>query len=169
MRAGFMRLNRTLSTKSTPPYRFMVGIDGSPASEMALKTVAHLVDSERGDTLKLLHIPRVIDTLVNADMEKELLAAIINDSQRVIKSAEVYLDKSFPDIKHSSLITDQYRGVRANLFDAVTDIDILVLGSKGHSKFHKFFVGSTVDFALNHLHTDLLVVRPKSDISGKSE
>ncbi|MBP2328764.1 nucleotide-binding universal stress UspA family protein [Kibdelosporangium banguiense] len=138
----------------------VVGVDGSPASEAAIK-FAFEEASLRGCALIALHtwteifidpelnVDRIaFDTTVLEQRERELL------SQRLAGWPEKY-----PDVQVTRVVK-QDRPVRA-LLDYDEEAQLLVVGSRGLGGYHGMLLGSTSQALMHYTQTPLVVVRPE--------
>ncbi|MCE7004677.1 universal stress protein [Kibdelosporangium philippinense] len=137
----------------------VVGVDGSPASEAAIKFAFEEASLRRTSLIAVhtwtevyldpeLNVDRIaLDTTVLEERERELLA------QRLAGWQEKY-----PDVPVTRVVT-KGRPVRA-LLDYDEQAQLIVVGSRGLGGYHGMLLGSTSQALMHYTLTPLAVVRP---------
>lgn len=137
----------------------VVGVDGSPASEEAIK-FAFEEASLRGCPLITLHtwtevfidpelnVDRIVfDTTILEQRERELLA------QRLAGWQEKY-----PDVQVDRIVTQD--SPARSLIDQASGAQLVVVGSRGRGGLAGLLLGSTSQALLHHAPCPVAVVRP---------
>ncbi|MBS1237926.1 MAG: hypothetical protein H6R37_1170 [Deltaproteobacteria bacterium] len=144
--------------------KILVGCDFSPDSSLALEYGLSLAQEFQAD-LHLAHVvePPRYDDLVKPSEARETfrqkvrqtvqdkLAAMVPEEARTWCNPVTALLAGQP---HEELIK----------YAVVNDIDLVVLGVRGHSLVETFFVGSTTDRVLRRAPCPVLSVQPKSQV-----
>jgi nucleotide-binding universal stress UspA family protein len=146
----------------------VVGVDGSPASEEAIRFAFEEASLRRCPLIALhtwtevfidpeLNVDRIVfDTTVLEQRERELLA------QRLAGWQEKY-----PDVQVTRVVKRD-RPVRA-LLDYDGDAQLIVVGSRGLGGYHGMLLGSTSQALMQYTQSPLVVVRPQIPSTSRSE
>jgi nucleotide-binding universal stress UspA family protein len=134
--------------------RIVVGVDGSPSSQHALRWAARLADA-LGLSLEAVtswHYPQTYGwSLAYADDWQPS-----EDARRVQETA---VGEVFGDARPSDLVTEVVEGPAARvLLDAARGAAMLVLGSRGHGGFAGLLLGSVSSACAEHADCPVLVV-----------
>lgn len=149
----------TTETKYGP---VVVGVDGSPVSEMAVE-YAFAEAAARGAVLRAVH------TWMDAQTQASLGGLAVVESrwdeieadhaQLVKQDLQPFVNR-YPDVQVELVLTRE-RPVKA-LADAAKDSQLLVLGSHGRGGFKGMLLGSTSRALLQSAPCPMMVVRPDS-------
>ena len=139
-----------------------VGIDGSPASELALDWAVAEAQRRRRP-LELVHVPwtgpvsmdpGMWGTAVDVDAAERAADAIIEDARnRVATMAPALVVR---------VVRAQGPAARA-LVEASWTSEVVVLGAHGHGGFARAVFGSTSSQVATHAHCPVVVVRESTD------
>lgn len=142
--------------------KILVAIDGSEASYKALTQAESWAQQE----LHLLHVGP-ISLLDLAQPRVSMLGEDILPKQiqeRLEANGRKLLDDACGRVKRSDLKVETHL-VLGHPGEAITleaeegNYDCVVVGSSGHGKVRKFFLGSVSDYVVRHCHRPVLVVR----------
>lgn len=142
--------------------RIVVGVDGSPSSEQALRW--GLEQAERtGAVVVAVHAWRVSASYASAT----LLAA----SDDPAAAAERWLEETVAKAVSGSPPVQVRRRVRSGhpaavLVDAAADADLLVVGSRGRGGFAGALLGSVGQHCIHHAPCPVVVVRGAGGSQG---
>jgi len=136
--------------------KIVVAIDGSPASEKALAAAVDLAEHCRAELLAIgvAEVPEVVGMMDEVD--------------ELRRGAETH----FRQIGERAVEFARSRGlglrsfvVRGHAADAIVRFaeseraSLVVIGSHGHSRIARFFLGSTSDRVSEHCHCSVLIVK----------
>jgi nucleotide-binding universal stress UspA family protein len=127
-----------------PTGAIVVGVEGSPASEVAAMWAAEFA-SRAGSTLRAVvawHEPTL--SRWGAGLTAEDLAEMYGaDAQRVAAAAIERCRQEYPDLSIDVIVE---RGPASEVLTAAarqTDVQLLIVGSRGHGSIASTFLGST--------------------------
>ena len=133
--------------------KILVGFDGSEGSEQALNRAMLLLE-EYGEMIILAVIPSPSDkTFVDEEMHKKLKKKAENMVSEVVR------DMGPQDFKITGLVEE---GDPASVIIDVAnrlDVDLIVLGGKGHSELGQYLIGSVANKVVQYAHKPVMVVR----------
>jgi len=142
----------------TPSRRIVVGVDGSAPSIRALQWAARQADWS-GATLEVLTAwtfpehPAPLGIVVRVPWPEELMAEARLKLDEVIRDA-------LPDIGPQRVHAQVIRGSAVQvLLDAVSDADLLVVGSHGRGGMAELLLGSVSERCVRHAGCTVVVVR----------
>lgn len=142
------------------PYRHLLcPVDFSDASRKALEWSSRF-SKETGARLTVLH---VVDTALLTVGNLVAAPEIFAELRRRADEGFVALRKD-PDLKHASFEFEE--GVpEAVIVSAAAErgVDLVVMGTHGHSGFEKFFLGSVTEKVLHRTRVPLLTLSPSAD------
>jgi nucleotide-binding universal stress UspA family protein len=146
------------------PYRdaVVVGVDGSPTSELAVKFAAAEA-ARRGLSLVAVYSWRAPAPMVAADMESGWLHEPTPADGRVLAEAVQGLDEMYPGLEISLEMTGS-APIDA-LRDAASGAHLLVVGTHGRHGISKFWLGSVSHQMLLAMPCPVVVVRPARPIA----
>ena len=138
-----------------PKRKILVPLDFDSPSAQALEAAKAMVPSP--ESITVLHVlPKL------SSMEPGVVAGSTTDALRTEKALAV-VRKKLADEGESGVVEVLVRiGSPEKLIVAVSkeiDADLIVLTSRGHSRAHDFFLGSTVDGVLHATQRPVLVLR----------
>jgi len=140
--------------------RVVVGVDGSPRSEEALRYGAAVAKWQNW-TLHIVHTWHVNYPIGPLAMDFRDIAREAQDAAtRTMRDAEkdVLGDDASLDIRRSL-----EEGPAAKiLIDASEGADLLIVGSRGRGSFSSLALGSVGQACVHHAHCPVLIVRPKT-------
>jgi nucleotide-binding universal stress UspA family protein len=147
--------------------KILLATDGSPGSLKAAKKAASLARSIPGGQATLvvvniapLHLIDLATDRLNMSGEDVLPTEL---EVRLKKNSEDILAATLKQIEGVEGI--QTRSLLGHPSDAICDVaeeigaDLIVVGSGGHSKLHKLFLGSVSNQIVSHSPCDVLVVK----------
>lgn len=140
--------------------KILVPTDGSDFSlkaERAALELAKIMDAE------IIAVSIVENSFVNGlpldDEVYELNSILKEDSEKNISEFEtIDADEHF-DIKITPIIKEGSPAKEILNVAEEEDVDLIMIGSSGKSKFDKFLMGSVADKVSNHAHCSVMVVR----------
>jgi nucleotide-binding universal stress UspA family protein len=135
---------------------FMVAIDGSEGSDMAL---SHTLDLLKKD----------LDDLILIHIRKKLLLqskeGALDHKKEADELLKKYADRAHSaHVKHVQVVCEEAEDVREEIVTQAKYLaaDYLVLGSRGLTKISRMVVGSVSDFCVHHAPCPVLIVREKA-------
>jgi nucleotide-binding universal stress UspA family protein len=134
--------------------KILVAIDGSPASEKALAAAVDLAVHDRAELLAIgvAEVPEVVGMVDEVDELRRGAEAHF----RLIGEAAVVFARNRSVIPRSVV-------VRGHAADAIVrfaeseGVSMVVIGSHGHSRIARFFLGSTSDRVNEHCHCSVMI------------
>ena len=143
-----------------PAQRIAVGIDGSENSQRAVRWALNNVHA--GDTVILVHVwhPYIYGT--------ELATAFTIDDSVATALLEEQFAKFLPMAKEHGIMLKRtlIQGDARNSLQ-IPNIDLLVLGARGHSGIVGLLLGSVADYVTKHSTVPVVVVPPESHVNEK--
>ncbi|MCJ7830367.1 MAG: universal stress protein [Desulfobacterales bacterium] len=143
--------------------RILVGCDFSRDSELAFQYALSLAQEFEAE----LHLVHVVEPPIYLDLLKISIEQRRELQQELRANLRNRLDQMVPeDARHwcrpqASLLDGQPFGELSD-YAASHDIDLIVLGVRGHTLTETLFVGSTTDRVLRRAACPVLSVRPKN-------
>ncbi len=148
--------------------KILVALDGSPVSNKAAKYAIHIAKVENAK-LVLMHVVEDIKQggaiglhakYGNVRMVEGFRRARTKAAEKWMAEIQSQADKA--DIKHASEIViddgTSEGGIIAS-YAKKNDIDLIVMGKRGQSKFRQLLLGSVTNTVINHAPCPVLVVR----------
>ncbi len=140
--------------------KILVPTDGSDfakkAEHVALE-MAKLMDSE------IIAVSIIENSFVNGlpldDEVYELNTILKEDSENNIKEFEHMDDEEDFNVKITSIIKEGSPAKEILKVAEEENVDLIVIGSSGKSRFDKFLMGSVADKVSKHAHCSVLVAR----------
>ena len=133
--------------------KILVGFDGSEGSEQALNRAIMMMEPY-GELVLLAVVPSPEDhTFVDEEIYKKLKKKAENLVNDVIS------DLGTHEFKISGMVEE---GDPASIIIEIAnsiDVDLIVLGSKGHSEFGHYLIGSVANKVVQYAHKPVMVVR----------
>ncbi len=133
--------------------KILVGFDGSEGSEQALNRAMMLID-EYGDLFLLAVVPSPTDkSYVDVDAYENMK-----------KKADVLIKNAIIDLgKQGFTLTGivEEGDPAAKIIDVSNrlNVDLIVLGSKGHSELGRYLIGSVANKVVQYAAKPVMVVR----------
>ena len=143
------------------PKRILVGCDFSSDSDLAYQYGVSLAQEEEAE----LHLVHVVEPPIYQNVLANHLGANENHRQPIISILQEKLDRMVPeDARHwCRLKTSLLEGKsdeELTRYATLNDIDLIVLGVRGHGLVEALFVGSTTDRVARRAPCPVLAVRP---------
>ena len=142
----------------------LIPTDFSEAAEHALQRAAMLARQNTAE-LHLLHI--IAPPVHNSEMPDMILAPMGDLNEQVKLAAEERLQKTAEQVGNDVVVHQHVRETFAHPADAIsevateTEIDLIVIGSHGHSGLMHILIGSTAEKIVRESSCDVLVVKPE--------
>jgi nucleotide-binding universal stress UspA family protein len=136
--------------------KVLVAIDGSPASEKALRVAVDLAAHSDADLLAIgvAEVPEVVGMMDEVDELRRGAEAQF----RMIGEAAVAYAKS-RGVELRSVVVRGHAADAIVRFAESEQVDLVVTGHHGHSGIVRFFLGSTSDRVSAHCHCSVLIVK----------
>ena len=149
----------TGSNESPPPGEVVVGVDGSPGSLAALGWARTEASTRRVGLHAVIAWELPVESIFGA-------MVTVGDFHPVV-AAEEALAKALADIGISpadeTVTTAAVEGYATEaLLDAAAHAQLLVVGSRGHSKFIEALLASVSQHLAAHAPCPVVVIRPRS-------
>ncbi|MCX6529882.1 MAG: universal stress protein [Actinobacteria bacterium] len=143
-----------------PKQRIAVGIDGSENSHAAVKwAIEH---ARQSDTVILVHVwhPYVYGT--------ELATAFTIDDTAATELLEAEFVRFVPLAKeHEVMLKRELIEGDARDTLNIPNIDLLVIGARGHSGIAGILLGSVADYVTRHATVPVVVIPPDNRVTTK--
>lgn len=140
--------------------RLLLALDGSDASKYATDFITRL-PWPSGTEVTVVTV--VVDTAmgeIDAEVWMKIRETAHQTAQQNYQEAVAKLSAKFAKVEH---VLEEGHPNRAILEVAKRrDVDLIVLGARGHSLVARVLLGSTSDYVANHARCPVLVVRPPS-------
>ena len=133
--------------------KILVGFDGSEGSRQALDRSISLLD-EHGELLVLAVIPSPSDKTF---VDKEMYKTIKKKAELMIDELVSSIGKQ--DFTIKGIIEQGDPSVQIINASNRLNVDLIVLGSKGTSKFGRYLLGSVANKVVQYAHKPVMVVR----------
>ena len=135
--------------------RILIGYDGSDSSAKALETARRLAERD-GAEIRVLSVARPPE--VGDDVEAE---AVIENSRRHYQSLLDRLRATVPAgrINAHFLVTVGHPAQQIIYNADRHEVDLIVVGDRGHSKFAQLLLGSVSREVAQHADRQVLIVR----------
>jgi nucleotide-binding universal stress UspA family protein len=143
--------------EETPGGPVVVGVDGSPASLVAL-AAAWDEAAARDAVLRVVHawaLPGLGS--VTGRKYADLVRGAVDDAHALLDQAEAQVAAGRPAVKTERVLGD--RGAAAELVDASQGAQLLAVGTHGDGALRGLLLGSTTQAVLRHAHCPVLVAR----------
>jgi nucleotide-binding universal stress UspA family protein len=141
------------------PAQVIVGVDGSPQSNLALRWAATEA-ARRGSVLHVVHAFHVRGP-DSAFSPEEAERAASDDGHKIVEGALRTARATAPQV--SATGTSVLSGAAKALMDAAQPGDLVVVGNRGHSEFAAMVAGSTCQQVALHSPASVAVVRGRPD------
>lgn len=142
----------------------LVATDGSEQAKNALKHAA-LYAQNWGASLTVLSVvppptPMILgDIQFNRDFSLDLEKALTAYHLGVLEEAKQTLRSKFPDISETTQLKKGNVALRIVEASEDEDVDLVVVGSRGHSGLSSLLLGSVSNYVVNHCKKPVLVVK----------
>ncbi|MCV7004700.1 universal stress protein [Mycobacterium gordonae] len=131
----------------------LVGIDGSPASELAT-AIAFDEASRRGVDLRAVHAWSDVEVLDVGGLDWPALQV---ESEQVLAERLAGWQERYPDVRVQRVVVCD-RPAR-ELVNQSTSVQLVVLGSRGRGGIAKMLLGSVSNAVVHSVHTPIIVAR----------
>lgn len=139
----------------------VVGVDGSPASEAAIK-FAFEEASSRGCALVALHT--WTEVFVDPELDKDRIAfdtTVLEQRERELLAQRLAgWQEKYPEVRVTRVV-EKGRPVRA-LLDRSAEAQLTVVGSRGFGGYHGMLLGSTSQTLMLYAQSPLVVARSET-------
>ena len=137
-----------------PEARMVVGIDGSLGSSMALRWTLEeaRIRSATVEAVYAWHYPPVGAFVLGPTEGFEVVA------NEVVDAATEYAEKVAPEVRF--IAHTCFNAEVPALLDAAKGAALLVVGSRGHGRFHDALLGSVAHQCIRHAKCPVIVARP---------
>lgn len=144
------------------PGPVVVGVDGSPLSEGALKAAFDYA-AALGTSLRVIHTWTDLsaDALYGYGLEPEQLQRLADEAHEVVAERIAGFGSDYPDVEVERIIVPD--GPAAQLVEHAKDAQLLVVGSRGRGGFRGLLLGSTSQAVLHRATCPVLVVKTAND------
>ena len=142
--------------------KIIIPVDFSPHSEYALETAAALAKKHNSELIimHMLELSESIFSSSSSDKSEETAFMLMVTN----KKFESFLDKPYlegititPMIKHHKVLKEVDEVAKE------LDVDLIVMGSRGHNDYDGVFLGSNTEKVVRHSEIPLLVVKSKPE------
>jgi nucleotide-binding universal stress UspA family protein len=149
------------SARQHPHSPVLVGIDGSPASELAI-AIAFDEASRRGVTLLTMHASNDADLSHIPSMEKWSKQTVQPAAKETLAERLAGWQERYPDVVvHRLVVWDQ---AAHHLLDKGQSAQLIVVGSRGRGGFTAMLLGSVSTAVVQAAKVPVIVARQASEI-----
>lgn len=144
------------------PGPVVVGVDGSPLSEGALKSAFDYADA-LGTSLRVIHTWTDLsaDALYGYGLEPQQLQRLADEAHEVVAERIAGFGADYPGVEVERVIVSD--GPAAQLVENAKDAQLLVVGSRGRGGFRGLLLGSTSQAVLHKATCPVLVVKTANE------
>ncbi len=138
----------------------VVGVDGSEQARIAVLDAAAQAERLSARLRVVCAVPQYSGSLawVPAPLDRDALFAEIRGQ---LDAGAAWLASHYPDLPMETQLTD---GSPVDvLVEASRNVELLVLGTRGHGGFAGMLLGSTTDGVLHHAKSPVMVVPDRAD------
>ena len=143
------------------PKRILVGCDFSPDSDLAHQyglSLAQEVEAE-------LHLAHVVEPPIYQNVITNHMEAAANPREPILTILKDKLDQMVPEdachwCKPATILLEGKPDEELTHYATLNNIDLVVLGVRGHSLVENLFIGSTTDRVARSAPCPVLAVRP---------
>lgn len=136
--------------------KILLGIDGSAHSMHAAEKAAALATCMESDLWIVVAHPTVPAYLGEPNFQDAIVARLV-ESQKIMEEA-IKIIGEIPGKVHSEILEGSAAEVVLNVAN-VRDIDLIVMGSRGHGKLRGLLLGSQSQKVLQHAPCPVMIVR----------
>jgi nucleotide-binding universal stress UspA family protein len=136
----------------------VVGVDGSPGSEVALSFAADEA-ARRDARLVVMYVWSVDASSTPASTYEETEGAAAEAAEAVLAKAVNEARAERPNLDVQSRLVHALDTART-LIEASREAGLLVIGSRGHGGFTGLLLGSTSQALVHHAHCPVVIARP---------
>ena len=135
----------------------VIGIDGSPASQNAVRWGIALAE-RRGSPVQLLHAydPAISELRVGEGFRSSVVSSVYEAAQDQLEAARIQAFDIQPELTLTTTLVDDSAAVA--LIDASKTAEAVVLGAQGASGFSTLVAGSTVMRVATHAGCPVVTV-----------
>ncbi len=148
--------------------RILLATDGSPTADEAARFLAHLPHHGKWELLvvTILDDPSIATNYAMASILKERVEEEREAAQEAFnRIAELFKGAN---VELTSVIKVGHRGETIVEIAKTENVDLIMIGARGHTALGRLMLGSTSDYVATHAHCGVLVYRPmKTDAEGR--
>ncbi len=138
----------------------VVGVDGSEQARIAVLDAAAQAERLSARLRVVCAVPQYSGSLawVPAPLDRD---ALFTEIRAQLDAGAAWLASHYPDLPMEAQLTD---GSPVDvLVEASRNVELLVLGTRGHGGFAGMLLGSTTDGVLHHAKSPVMVVPDRAD------
>lgn len=140
--------------------KILVPIDFSKKSEFASKMAARIA-KKSNSTIYLLHLIELPNGVVDMGASNnfsipESMLYLRKVKKRILEFKENFFEKSI-DVRYAIKLQNPYEGILK--YANKIDVDLIVMGSKGHSTFEEIVIGSNTEKIVRTSKVPVIVVK----------
>ena len=136
--------------------KILLGVDGSAHSLNAAEKAAAMAVCMEADIWIVVAHPTVPAYLGEPNFQDAIVARLV-ESQKIMEEA-INIIGEIPGKVHSEILEGSAAEVVLNVAN-VRDIDLIVMGSRGHGKLRGLLLGSQSQKVLQHAPCPVMIVR----------
>ncbi|MCU9533963.1 universal stress protein [Streptococcus sp. CSL10205-OR2] len=138
--------------------RILVGIDGSPQAEIALKKGIQIAINDNAELI-LAHVIDTRATQSVATLDGFVFEQLENEASRTLeKYKDMAKKRGLQKIK-TLIEFGNPKTLLATDIPEKENIDLIMLGATGLSTFERLLIGSSSEYIMRHAAVDILIVR----------
>ncbi len=144
--------------------KILVATDGSEASKHAVERAAISAD-KWGAKLLIITVAQPPQTIfadvegISTDYNEDFEKVIMSHHLGVLEKAKKDVKEKYPNLCVSTQIKKGYAGTKIIEASEETDVDLVMIGSRGLGGLTGWFLGSVTNHVVNHCTKPILVVK----------
>ena len=137
--------------------RVIVGVDGSPGSELALSwAIGHQDTFGPLTTVAAYHVDALVDGVGSASMYEDMVDTLRRDAEARVTEA----GKRHPEVANHGCVIQGYAGPA--LVRASSGQRLLIVGTRGRSALAETLLGSVASYCVKHAPIPVAVIPPNT-------
>lgn len=140
-------------------HKILCPIDFSAGSDAAVKTAVRIAN-EHGAELELAH---AWSLPASVSMTHGLVDLVTSDAERTLEAKRKSVAALATNKVSAKLLTGVPWSAIVDLAEHDLDVDLIVVGTQGHTGIARFLLGSVSEKILRHAPCSVLVVRPDNE------
>ena len=134
----------------------VVGVDGSPGSQMAVEFAAREA-AAHGATLRIVSAWEVPASVLSSDgVAPDLYLSFENEARTLVSDAAARVQELEPAVLREERVVEGHAG--NTLVDEAETADLVVIGRRGHGALTEFLLGSISHQVADHARCPVVIV-----------
>ncbi|MBJ8326418.1 universal stress protein [Streptococcus pacificus] len=136
----------------------LVGIDGSPQAEIALKKGIQIAINDKAELI-LAHVIDTRATQSVATLDGFVFEQLENEANRILEKYKKMAQEKGLDKVKTVIEFGNPKTLLATEIPEKEKVDLIMLGATGLSAFERLLIGSSSEYIMRHAPVDILIVR----------